>query len=50
MLYLCEIVLKALNMKDKNLIVLTLVLLLCASCDKGEQMTLSGLNVRDFHT
>ena len=37
-------------MKDKNLIVLTLVLLLCASCDKGEQMTLSGLNVRDFHT
>lgn len=37
-------------MNGKNLIMAAMILWLCIACDKGREMTLSGLNIRDFQT
>lgn len=37
-------------MSSKNIVLVVVTWLLCASCAKEKEMTLSGLNIRDFQT
>ena len=37
-------------MNSRSIIFIAFILLLCTSCGKEKEMTLSGLDVRDFQT